>query len=68
MRDFIFDLRPMMLDDLGLIPTLNRYAEYFQQKFDIELQFNHTGEERRIAAHTEVMTFRSIQSLPRDFT
>jgi two-component system sensor histidine kinase DegS len=62
-RDFIFDLRPMMLDDLGLIPTLNRYAEYFQQKFEVELQFNHTGEERRIATYTEVMTFRSIQSL-----
>lgn len=62
-RDFIFDLRPMMLDDLGLIPTLNRYAEYFEQKFEVTLQFNHTGEERRLAKHTEVMAFRSIQAL-----
>jgi two-component system sensor histidine kinase DegS len=62
-RDFIFDLRPMMLDDLGLIPTLRRYAENFEQKSETKLQFNVVGEERRMAKHTEVMMFRSIQSL-----
>lgn len=65
-RDFIFDLRPMMLDDLGLIPTLRRYTENFQQKYNAQIDFNFTGEEtRRIAKHTEVMMFRSIQSLLR---
>ncbi|GIK62921.1 MAG: histidine kinase [Chloroflexota bacterium] len=62
-RDFIFDLRPMMLDDLGLIPTLRRYAENFEQKSETKLQFNVVGEERRMAKHTEVMMFRSVQSL-----
>lgn len=63
-RDFIFDLRPMMLDDLGLVPTLRRYTENFEQKTSIDIDFNFTGEEhRRVAHHTEVMMFRTIQSL-----
>ncbi len=65
-RDFIFDLRPMMLDDLGLIPTLRRYVENFQQKYDIQLDINFTGEEQvDIAKHMEVMMFRSVQHLLR---
>ena len=30
-RDYIFDLRPMMLDDLGLVPTVRRYTEALGQ-------------------------------------
>jgi two-component system sensor histidine kinase DegS len=33
-REFIFDLRPMMLDDLGLNPTLRRYVQEFEAKAD----------------------------------
>ncbi|MCI0709131.1 MAG: histidine kinase [Chloroflexi bacterium] len=63
-RDFIFDLRPMMLDDLGLIPTLRRYTENFQNKTSVEVSMNVAGEEkRRLPKHTEVMVFRSIQNL-----
>lgn len=63
-RDFIFDLRPMMLDDLGLIPTLKRYGENFQNKTSVEVIMNFAGEEkRRLPKHTEVMVFRSIQNL-----
>src|SRR5581483_11289058 len=29
-RDFIFALRPMMLDDLGLLPTVRRYTQQFE--------------------------------------
>ena len=31
-RDFVFELRPMMLDDLGLVPTLKRYVEAFKEQ------------------------------------
>jgi two-component system, NarL family, sensor histidine kinase DegS len=62
-RDFIFDLRPMMLDDLGLVPTIRRYAEAFQEKTGIETQLNILGDERRLPGHIEVMMFRSIQSI-----
>jgi two-component system sensor histidine kinase DegS len=62
-RDFIFDLRPMMLDDLGLVPTIRRYVEAFQEKTDIETQLNILGDERRLPSHIEVMMFRSIQTV-----
>lgn len=69
-RDFIFDLRPMMLDDLGVVPTVRRYVDSFREKNDIETELEIIGEERRLESHREVMIFRSIQELmghARDF-
>jgi two-component system sensor histidine kinase DegS len=62
-RDFIFQLRPMMLDDLGLIPTLNRYIEAFRTSSPIEVRLNVTGTEQRLEPYQEVMIFRAIQEL-----
>lgn len=62
-RDFIFDLRPMMLDDLGVVPTVRRYVESFKDKHDIETSLEMMGEERRLETHREVMVFRGIQEL-----
>jgi two-component system sensor histidine kinase DegS len=62
-RDFIFDLRPMMLDDLGLVPTIRRYVEAFQDKTSIQMQLNILGEERRLPSHIEVMMFRLLQEI-----
>lgn len=62
-RDFIFDLRPMMLDDLGVVPTVRRYVDSFREKNDIEVELNIVGEEKRLESHREVMIFRSIQEL-----
>lgn len=62
-RDFIFDLRPMMLDDLGLVPTVRRYAEAFKDKTGMDLNLVVTGTERRMASHIEVLLFRAIQDL-----
>lgn len=70
-RDFISDLRPMMLDDLGLIPTVRRYLESFSNKSDIAITENITGtEDRRLEEYQEVMLFRGLQDLmahARDF-
>lgn len=62
-RDFIFDLRPMMLDDLGLIPTARRYIEAFKEKTGLNVVLVVTGTEKRIATHREVLVFRAIQGL-----
>lgn len=62
-RDFIFDLRPMMLDDLGVLPTIRRYVDSFREKNDINIRLDILGEERRLENHREVMIFRSIQEL-----
>ncbi len=61
-RDFIFELRPMMLDDLGLVPTLKRYVQTFESKNHLPTQLNITGE-RSLAPYIEVTLFRSIQAL-----
>jgi two-component system sensor histidine kinase DegS len=62
-RDFIFELRPMMLDDLGLVPTLRHYVEAYQEQIDLEIEFTATGTERRLERYLEVMIFRAIQEL-----
>lgn len=62
-RDFIFDLRPMMLTDLGIVPTVRRYVDSFKEKNDIEVRLDITGEERRLEPHREVMIFRAVQEL-----
>lgn len=62
-RDYIFDLRPMMLDDLGLVPTIRRYAQAFKEKTGLDLSVVVTGTERRVEAHLEVLVFRTVQSL-----
>jgi two-component system sensor histidine kinase DegS len=62
-REFIFDLRPMMLDDLGLVPTLNRYVENYKEQSGIEVRLINTGMEQRFEPYLEVMVFRAIQEL-----
>ena len=62
-RDFIFDLRPMMLDDLGLVPTITRYVESFKDQSGIEVRLVSTGMEQRFESYLEVMVFRAIQEL-----
>lgn len=62
-RDFIVELSPMMLDDLGVVPTLRRYVDDFQEKSGLQVAFDVVGEERRPAPYVEVTIFRIIQEL-----
>jgi len=61
-RDFIFDLRPMMLDDLGLIPTLKRYVQTFESKTRLPTHLATLGE-AALSSYVEVTLFRAIQEL-----
>ncbi|HWJ77435.1 MAG TPA: sensor histidine kinase [Niallia sp.] len=61
-RRIIYDLRPMALDDLGLIPTLKKYlktTEEYHQSTKIE--FSTLGKEARLPSKYEVALFRLIQ-------
>ena len=62
-RDFIFELRPMMLDDLGLVPTLKRYVEAYKEQSGANIRLTVSGVERRLESYIEVMIFRAIQEL-----
>ena len=62
-RNFIFELRPMMLDDLGLVPTVRRYADAFKEQTSLDVNVTVTGNERRLEPYLEVMMFRALQEL-----
>ncbi len=60
-RKIIFDLRPMALDDLGVVPALKRYIEDFRQKYDINIEMSFYGRETRLEPALEVALFRLVQ-------
>lgn len=60
-RQIIFDLRPMALDDLGLVPTLRRYLADFQDKHKVITELKVFGRERRFNSALEVAVFRTVQ-------
>ncbi len=62
-RELIFELRPMMLDDLGLNPTIKRYVEDFENRTRLACVLNFSGKEQRLPQHIEVTVFRVIQGL-----
>jgi two-component system sensor histidine kinase DegS len=62
-RDFIFELRPMMLDDLGLTPTLTRFVEAFKEQAGMDIRLTVSGLEQRLEPYLEVMIFRAVQEL-----
>lgn len=62
-RGFIFELRPMMLDDLGLVPTLRKYVDAFKEQSGMDININVSGTERRLEPYLEVMIFRAVQEL-----
>jgi two-component system sensor histidine kinase DegS len=62
-RVFIFELRPMMLDDLGLFPTIKRYIDSFREQSGLDISLTIKGQERRLEPYLEVMIFRSLQEL-----
>lgn len=60
-RRIIYDLRPMALDDLGLIPALEKYIKHIKDHYDFDIQFSYLGKPRRLQADQEVALFRLIQ-------
>lgn len=62
-RLFISGLRPMMLDDLGLFPTIKRYVDVFREETGVDASLTVKGSEQRFASYAEVMLFRAIQEL-----
>ncbi len=63
LRNFIFELRPMMLDDLGLAPTVRKYVDAFKDQTGIDVALTITGTERRLEPYLEVMIFRGISGV-----
>jgi len=61
-RRIIFDLRPMSLDDLGLVPTLQRYVATFIEETGIDVTLEvYDLNEAAVDKVIEVAVFRIIQ-------
>ncbi|MBE3589491.1 MAG: sensor histidine kinase [Firmicutes bacterium] len=60
-RKIIFDLRPMALDDLGLIPALRGYLSAFGERTGLATDLVLHGAERRLPPAVEVAAFRIAQ-------
>lgn len=61
-RRIIYDLRPMALDDLGIIPTLKKYLATVEDYNEgLHISFASLGKESRLESKYEVALFRLIQ-------
>ena len=60
-RQIIFDMRPMSLDDLGLVPALRQLVSKLEERKVLKTDFQVNGKERALEKHVEVTLFRIIQ-------
>ena len=59
-KSFIFDVRPMVLDDLGLVPTLRRAARDRGRRAAVTVDFESLGADRRLPMELESGLFRIL--------
>ncbi len=59
-KSFIFDVRPMVLDDLGLVPTLRRAAAERGRRSSVAVGFHSVGNDRRLPHDMESALFRML--------
>ena len=61
LRRLIFDLRPMTLDELGLVPAVRSWLAGWQKTTGLSVRLEVRGEERRLPAAAEIALFRVLQ-------
>ncbi|HEX5239853.1 MAG TPA: histidine kinase, partial [Candidatus Limnocylindrales bacterium] len=59
-KTFIFDVRPMVLDDLGLVPTLRKSTRDRGARAGVKVDFESVGVDRRLPMELESGLFRII--------
>ncbi|RME85621.1 MAG: PAS domain S-box protein [Caldilineae bacterium] len=60
-RDMSLRLRPTMLDDLGLAPTLLWLCENFRKRTGLDIHFSQRGLDRRFDLDSETAVYRIVQ-------
>lgn len=61
-RRIIYDLRPMALDDLGIVPTLKKYlSTIMEYNKGVDIHFQSLNNETRLPSNYEVAIFRLVQ-------
>jgi PAS domain S-box-containing protein len=65
-RRFSQDLRPPMLDDLGLLVTIRWLLGDMEERTHVKTSLTVSGEQRRLATHVELAVFRIVQEALRN--
>jgi PAS domain S-box-containing protein len=60
-RALSLDLRPMMLDDLGLLPALQWHITRYTAQTQIQVALRHNGLDRRFSPEVETTVYRVVQ-------
>ena len=60
-RQVIFDMRPMALDDLGLAPALNQLVGQMASRGILSTDFSIDGQPYELPKHVEIAIFRIVQ-------
>lgn len=60
-RRLIRDLRPSLLDDLGLVPAISWYVENYLAPAGVEAKLEVSGREERLPPAVEIALFRVVQ-------
>jgi signal transduction histidine kinase len=60
-REFSQNLRPSLLDDLGLLPTLEELTADLNRQAGLQAAFLVLGERRRLSSEVELTLFRIVQ-------
>lgn len=60
-REMSLKLRPAMLDDIGLLPTLLWHFERYTKQTGILVSFHHNGITKRLSPSVETAVYRIIQ-------
>jgi signal transduction histidine kinase len=59
-KAFLHDVRPMVLDDLGLVPTLRRTARERARRSSGSVELESMGQDRRLPTDVESAVFRIV--------
>jgi two-component system sensor histidine kinase DegS len=61
MRNIIYDLRPMSLDDLGLVSTVEKYINEKKSSHNVNIEFKVNEEEYNVLPIINLTIFRIVQ-------
>ncbi|MBI3914160.1 MAG: GAF domain-containing sensor histidine kinase [Chloroflexi bacterium] len=61
LRQLVSDLRPSVLDDMGLVPALRWFGQQYSARIGIPVEIQVVGAKRRLSSQVESVLFRIAQ-------
>ncbi|MCF7803425.1 MAG: sensor histidine kinase [Candidatus Marinimicrobia bacterium] len=68
MRDLAHELRPSIIDDIGLVAAVRSYGNQFANRLNIGFDFRITGQERKLSHEEEIVIYRIVQEACNNIT